>query len=140
MRMLLLISAVVLLSSPSIAAPHHKPEDNLNHLLDLADKYNTTLTQEYFVEDVSQLAEGRNMCEDKFFCKVYEILHKGQQRKEEKEIVRNLERITKGKNLNCTQLLQNVTPSPCSKPIPELLGHLKHCIQHRNLNGANNSD
>ncbi|KAG8008562.1 hypothetical protein GBF38_019778, partial [Nibea albiflora] len=59
MMMLLPVSALVLLVSPALTNPaHHRKSPNyLNHLFDLAGKYNRSITQ------------------DKFFCKVHEILN-----------------------------------------------------------------
>lgn len=142
MNLLMVVFAVALLVSPAVASPtHHKPEDNLNRIIDLAEKYNETLTKEFFVEDVSHLVEGG--CEDKFFCKVYDILHEHEhfgKRKEEKELMRNLKIFLNGRNSNCTELLKEVTSTGSSRPIPKLVEHLMTCIRQRNLSGAKKSN
>lgn len=46
MRMLLLVSSVVLLVSPAVASLTHQHfDENLNTVLDLAGKYNQSLTK-----------------------------------------------------------------------------------------------
>ncbi|XP_051257672.1 uncharacterized protein LOC127364299 [Dicentrarchus labrax] len=138
MGMLLLVSALVLLSavSPTIASPsphHHK---NLNIVFDMAQKYNESLSRMYFVEDVSSLADGANKCQDKFFCKVYMILREHEElinRSEERGLVKNLKKFVDGINANCTELLKDVVPSDVTKPIPSLLEHLTRCIQSLNM-------
>lgn len=139
--MLMLVSAVALLVNLAVANPTpHKPEDNLNHIIDLAEKYNETLAREFFVEDVSHLVEAG--CRDKFFCKVYDILHKHEhfgKRKEENELVRNLKVFLDGGNSNCTELLKEETSRGESRPIPSLVENLTTCIRQRNLAGAKKS-
>ncbi|XP_076607455.1 uncharacterized protein LOC143333293 [Chaetodon auriga] len=138
MRMLLLVPAVVLLVSLAAASPtHHRMDDNLKRTFDLAHKYNESLTEEFFVEDVSHLAVGRNKCEDKFFCKVYDILHKHEhfgKKNEEEQLVRNMKIFIDGRNPSCTELLKDLTPTRVKKPIPDLMRYLIQCIQSRNFN------
>ncbi|TMS14309.1 uncharacterized protein LOC113744351 [Larimichthys crocea] len=144
MMMLLLVSTLVLLVNPALTNPLHqqKSPNNLNHIFDLAENYNKSLAQAFFVEDVSHLAEGKNKCDDKFFCKVHDILNKfGKKhniidKKKEEGLVRNLEAYVDGRNINCTELLKDMVPSREERPIPVLIGHLMRCIQNRNLNGA----
>ncbi|KAL7389436.1 hypothetical protein ABVT39_003856 [Epinephelus coioides] len=138
MMMLLLVSAVALLVNLAAANPtHRKLEDNLNSIIDLAEKYNETLVKEFFVEDVSHLVEVG--CQDKFFCKVHDVLHKHEhfgKRKEEWELVRNLKIFLDGSNSNCTELLKEVTSKGESRPIPALVDNLTACIRQRNLTRA----
>ncbi|XP_078028678.1 uncharacterized protein LOC144464711 [Epinephelus lanceolatus] len=141
MMMLLLVSAAALLVNLAAASPpHRKLEDNLNSIIDLAEKYNETLVKEFFVEDVSHLVEAG--CQDNFFCKVYDVLHKHEhfgkrkEGKEEKELVRNLKIFLDGSNSNCTELLKEVTSKGESRPIPALVENLTACIRQRNLTRA----
>lgn len=138
--MLLLLPAVVLLGSLTVANPTHpKLNTNLKNIIDNAERYNESFTKEFFVEDVSHLAEGENRCQDAFFCKVKKILadHKNLTVRNDVAIVRlvkNLEEYIKGKNKNCPELLKGVTSTGVSKPIPDLVGYLIKCIKSRNLN------
>uniref|UniRef100_A0A671UXJ4 Uncharacterized protein n=1 Tax=Sparus aurata TaxID=8175 RepID=A0A671UXJ4_SPAAU len=140
MRTLLLVSAAVLLAGV-VAASTLPPSlnKNLKSIIDLAEEFNRTFSQAYFVEDVGHLAQGRNRCGDKFFCKVHDILHKhehfakGKEQKEEKDIVRNLDVYIRDRNANCAALLRNVTSTNVTKPIPELVKHLTDCIRSRNI-------
>ncbi|KAM8741651.1 interleukin-13 [Acanthopagrus schlegelii] len=140
MRTLLLVSAAVLLAG-LVHGGTIRLNENLKSIFDLAEKFNETFNQAYFVEDVGILAQGSNRCEDKFFCKVHDILHKhehfakGKEAKEEKDLVRNLDVYIRDRHANCTELLMNVTPSNDTKPIPVLVGHLTSCIRHKNLHG-----
>lgn len=40
---------------------------------------------------------------------------------------------------NCTELLKDVTPTDLKIPIPDFVGFLTRCIQHRNINGTNSN-
>lgn len=137
MRTLLLVSAAVLLAG-LVRGGTVRLNENLNSIIELAQKFNKTFNQAYFVEDVGTLAEGSNRCGDKFFCKVHDILHKHEhfaKGKEEKDLVRNLDVYIRDRHTNCTALLMNVTPSNDTKPIPDLVEHLTSCSRKMNLHG-----
>lgn len=141
--MLLLVAVVGMLLSPSFAKPHPMPEHNLYHIIDLAKKYNDSLTKKTFVEDVSDLTDGSNRCGTKFFCKVHEILENhakkyGHPHKKnaEMELVMNLSVYINSTNMNCNETLKQVTPSDQTKPLPVLVGFLEKCCKHKNLNAA----
>ncbi|KAK2882122.1 hypothetical protein Q8A73_022632 [Channa argus] len=98
---------------------------NLKHIIDLAEKYNQSLTWEFFVDDVSHLVDAG--CEHEFFCKVHDILHK--RGKHFEELVRNLDAFFNPRNVNCTVILKNVTTTGVSIQLPELMRHLIICIR-----------
>ncbi|CAK6957290.1 interleukin 4/13 [Scomber scombrus] len=139
MMMLLLISAVALLVSPAAVQPNHRPENNLNPIIDLVEKYNESVSKELFVEDVSHLAGGSGKCRDKFFCKVREILHSRKREEEEVKIVRNLDVYIKEQNFKCGEVLNGMNSTGITIPLPKLLDHLAQCSRHRNLLGADTS-
>ncbi|KAM9348374.1 uncharacterized protein ABDE67_010416 [Symphorus nematophorus] len=137
--MLLLVAAVILLVSPAVVSPAavtHNPPSNLEHIIDLARKYNSS--EEIFVKDVTHLAEGSHMCQETFFCKVHHILRNHQGQNElVKGIARNLKMyISRMYKKNCTEILHNMTPSNDQIPIPTLLEKLIKCSQHMNLHGS----
>nr|BCK59659.1 interleukin 4/13 [Seriola quinqueradiata] len=135
MMMLLLVSALALLVSPAVTSPTHH---NLKRIMDLAEKYNESLTREFFVEDVQNLFDTG--CGDMFFCKVHDILLKHEnitKRKDEGELVRNLNVFISRKNVNCTELLKDVTPTGNQIQIPRLMELLTKCIKQRNWIGGN---
>uniref|UniRef100_A0AAQ6IEC8 Interleukin 4/13A n=1 Tax=Anabas testudineus TaxID=64144 RepID=A0AAQ6IEC8_ANATE len=135
--MLLLVSALSLLVIPAIASPtHSKPDANLNIIIHLAEKYNESLTKEFFVDDVRPLVEAG--CEDKFFCKVYEILH--ERPEHAGKLVNNLRVFIEQKNINCTESLKDVTPTGVSIQLPELMRHLITCSQRRNFTKGKKND
>lgn len=136
--MLVLLPTVVLLIGLTDAnSTRRHSNENLNNIIDNAEKYNESFSREYFVEDVSHLAEGENKCKNVFFCKVHKILadHKNlTARHEEDVILGNLEVYIKQHIKNCPQLLKSVTPTGISKPIPDLVGYLEKCIRSKNFN------
>uniref|UniRef100_A0A3Q3WKL9 Uncharacterized protein n=1 Tax=Mola mola TaxID=94237 RepID=A0A3Q3WKL9_MOLML len=134
-RMLLLVSTAVLLVIAAVAIPAPRDaEPGLNIIFDMVKKYNQSIAKEFFVEDVSHLAEGINKCQDKFFCKVLEILRKHlDPKKDEGALVKALRENYK-KNVTCPEVLKNVTPTGISRPLPDLMNTLIKCIQFRNLN------
>uniref|UniRef100_A0A3B4WUH8 Uncharacterized protein n=1 Tax=Seriola lalandi dorsalis TaxID=1841481 RepID=A0A3B4WUH8_SERLL len=94
--------------------------------------------QEFFVEDVQNLFDTG--CGDMFFCKVHDILLKHEnitKRKDEGELVRNLNVFISRKNVNCTELLKDVTPTGNQIQIPRLMELLTKCIKQRNWIGGN---
>lgn len=138
----LLVSAVVLLLSSAVPSPTpHKPKGhpNLNSIVDLVTKYNTSLVE--FVDDVSLLVDAG--CENKFFCKVHDILHgrfgKRKMEEDEKEIVNNLKKFIDGTKANCAVLLKDETSANSCKTIPQLLNYLVKCIRKRNLGALKSS-
>lgn len=144
MSMLLLLFAVTVLLSPAVTKPAvTRPAQitaniNLNEIINDAESYNRSLTKDY-VDDVSHLAAGRNGCQDVFFCKVYDILHKHKhfgRSKEEKKLVANLKQFTHGFNEKCEDLIKKVTPNGVTIPVPTLLTHLVNCSRNRNFNGT----
>uniref|UniRef100_A0A3B5AQQ8 Uncharacterized protein n=1 Tax=Stegastes partitus TaxID=144197 RepID=A0A3B5AQQ8_9TELE len=139
MTVFLLVSVAALLDGSPVTAPAH--DLNLNHIIDLAVKYNQSLAKDYFVEDVQPLQEAG--CKDAFFCKVHDILHShdkfGKSNEAEKKLVKNLERYIKDKKMNCEVILKTVEKSNVTRPIPDLLGRLTACIQRKNLNGDTSS-
>ncbi|CAI5643076.1 unnamed protein product [Oreochromis niloticus] len=131
MMMFVLVSAVAMLINPYAANP--VPNDNLNRIIDLAEKYNKDLNERFFVDDVSYLAD--NGCGNNFFCKVNDILQKHAKNENERDIVRNLGIFIKESNMNCKEVLKKVRPSEKEQPLPDLLGNLTKCIQRRNFMG-----
>uniref|UniRef100_A0A3B5ADB3 Uncharacterized protein n=1 Tax=Stegastes partitus TaxID=144197 RepID=A0A3B5ADB3_9TELE len=123
MTVFLLVSVAALLDGSPVTAPAH--DLNLNHIIDLAVKYNQSLAK------------------DAFFCKVHDILHShdkfGKSNEAEKKLVKNLERYIKDKKMNCEVILKTVEKSNVTRPIPDLLGRLTACIQRKNLNGDTSS-
>ncbi|XP_040908011.1 uncharacterized protein LOC121191025 [Toxotes jaculatrix] len=139
MTILLLVSTVALLGNQAVAspAPHNV---NLNHIIDLAEKYNESLSKEFCVEDVRDLYESG--CDDTFFCKVHDILHKHEatvKHNQKEVIVRNLKNYLNGRNANCAELLKEVTPRGVESLLFKLLEYLKQCIQRIDFNGGNKS-
>ncbi|CAJ1063554.1 interleukin-13 [Xyrichtys novacula] len=140
----LLALAVVMLLSPSLVkSSGHTPRHNLQRIIDLAKKINESPSKDIFVEDVSRLAEGSDRCGDKFFCQVEKILEKhvknhGHPRKRhaETEILKNLNIYINSSNVNCNKTLENVTSSEEIKKVPQLVGFLSGCAQHKILNSA----
>ncbi|KAM9332829.1 uncharacterized protein KZ484_017975 [Pholidichthys leucotaenia] len=136
MMMILLVSAVALIS-PAVASPTHHLNSaqptrlNLKNIIELVESYNKTLTKGYFVEDVKYLADKG--CNDTFFCKVHEVLKNHSKNKDEHEIVSNLRMYIRGMKMNCEDLLRTVKKPPSEKPIPDLLESLRHCSQKRNF-------
>ncbi|XP_025766867.1 uncharacterized protein LOC106098362 [Oreochromis niloticus] len=131
MMMFVLVSAVAMLINPYAANP--VPNNNLNRIIDLAEKYNKDLNERFFVDDVSYLADSG--CGNNFFCKVNDILQKHAKNENEKDIVRNLGIFIKESNMNCKEVLKKVGPSEKEQPLPDLLGNLTKCIQRRNFMG-----
>lgn len=139
---LLLISAVALLVNPagsSSITRRSAASENLNEIIRSAEKYNRSLSKEFFVPDLEELVNDG--CKDEFFCKVHDILlehsHFGKRKnQEEQKIVRNLEIFISGLNPNCTVLVNPTAPTGSNtKPIPTLLEDLVTCIKRRNLGG-----
>lgn len=136
MVMFLLLSVVALLVNPAVSNPTpHKRAGTLqgNAIIDLAEIYNKTLNEQMFVENLWDIG-----CEDKFFCKAHDVLHAHERfgkSHTEKEIVRNLKSFTVGRNANCTELLEGVTPSGKTVQVPRLLDNVVHCIRERNFSG-----
>uniref|UniRef100_A0AAX7TKQ1 Interleukin 4/13A n=1 Tax=Astatotilapia calliptera TaxID=8154 RepID=A0AAX7TKQ1_ASTCA len=128
MMMLVLVSAALM--SPCAANPVRSL--NLDHIIDLADQYNKTMYEKFYVEDVTHLVKSG--CRNKFFCRVHDILKK-HDRTEDKKIVRNLDVFFKEGNVNCTEELINVPHATTEKPIPFLLENLANCIRRRNFMG-----
>ncbi|KAM3600744.1 uncharacterized protein V6R79_001707 [Siganus canaliculatus] len=139
---LLLFTVTVLLSpavtSPAVTRPQFTPNPNLKTIIVEAELYNKSLTKDY-VDDVSHLAAGRNGCQEVFFCKVHDILHKHKHfggSKEENKLVENLRQFIRGFNKKCGDLLEKVTSNGVTTPVPTLLSHLVACSQNRNFNGT----
>ncbi|XP_078121520.1 uncharacterized protein LOC144527409 [Sander vitreus] len=131
--MFLMVSAVALLVGPAVASPTPHINENGKSIIDLVDKYNASLSTEYFVDKV---VKGK--CGAFFFCKVHNILHHHQHygnMTEEKLLVRNLKQYIDSINKigNCKELLKEVTSTGTKIPIPKLLENLTECIKERNL-------
>ncbi|TDH05219.1 hypothetical protein EPR50_G00139580 [Perca flavescens] len=131
--MFLMVSAVALLVGPAVANPTPHLNENGKSVIDLVDKYNESLSREYFVDEVV-----KGDCGALFFCKVHHILHHHQlygNMTEEKQLVRNLKQYIDSipKMGNCKELLKDGTNTGIKKPIPNLLKNLTECIQQRNL-------
>ncbi|RVE64064.1 hypothetical protein OJAV_G00142710 [Oryzias javanicus] len=128
---LLLVSGVVQLFSLGACAPHKNAlHPNLKDIITDIEKYNNSINNEYFVEDVQDLADGG--CPDAFFCKVYHILKNHTHFSSEHKIVKNLEMFINSQN--CEEK-PKANENPVKKPITELLQFLKKCSQHRNTHG-----
>uniref|UniRef100_A0A669C477 Uncharacterized protein n=1 Tax=Oreochromis niloticus TaxID=8128 RepID=A0A669C477_ORENI len=127
MMMFVLVSAVAMLINPYAANP--VPNNNLNRIIDLAEKYNKDLNERFFVDDVSYLADSG--CGNNFFCKVHDILQKHAKNENERDIVRNLGIFIKESDMNCKEVLKKVRPSEKEQPLPGLLENLTRCIRYR---------
>uniref|UniRef100_A0A665UI71 Interleukin n=1 Tax=Echeneis naucrates TaxID=173247 RepID=A0A665UI71_ECHNA len=136
MKIAMMMMMMLFLVAPlAVANPH----PNLRRAIELAEKYNHSVTQEFYVEDVQHLYESG--CGDTFFCKVSEILHKHgniTKRKEEEELVRNLEMFSKHRNVSCKELLMDLPPKRNEIQIPKLMDFLCKCIRQRNFHGDRN--
>uniref|UniRef100_A0A3Q3GJA0 Interleukin n=1 Tax=Labrus bergylta TaxID=56723 RepID=A0A3Q3GJA0_9LABR len=127
--MLLVLPALYLLVYSLIIFLHILFETNLKHLIPFY------VVQKLFVEDVSLLAEGKEPCGNKFFCKVHQILEKHEKIKKDIHFVHVLETyINETLNVNCMETLKNVTTSVENKSMSVLLENLLKCCQYRNLN------
>ncbi|KAF6720199.1 hypothetical protein FQA47_023018 [Oryzias melastigma] len=136
---LLLVSGVVQLFSLAACAPRkNELHLNLKDIITDIEKYNDSIMNEYFVEDVQDLADAG--CQDAFFCKVLHILknheHFSNADRQEHKIVKNLVAYTTSQNIVCEEK-PKAGGNPVKKPIPELLGFLKKCSRQRNTQGRN---
>uniref|UniRef100_A0A3Q1IBF8 Uncharacterized protein n=1 Tax=Anabas testudineus TaxID=64144 RepID=A0A3Q1IBF8_ANATE len=148
MRILLLLCAAAVLLHPAVVRCDRFKSDvrrNLNHVCDLAKRFykNTHsghscyVLQRIFVEDVSHLTQGRNNCEDKFFCKVQDILANQKYFCSTNEtLVRNLETYNNHRNVNCTETMEGMNTTGDEITVSMLLKHLINCIRLRNFRGT----
>uniref|UniRef100_A0A4W6EZX3 Uncharacterized protein n=1 Tax=Lates calcarifer TaxID=8187 RepID=A0A4W6EZX3_LATCA len=144
MRILVLVSAVALLASPAVVSLHniHKPNvrRNLIRAFELAGHCNASRTkQELFVEDVSHLAKCKNHCENKFFCKVQEILDKHQNVCEitvQETLTRTLKMYNIDRNVNCTLTLQGNKEAAFYTKLPMFFESVIHYLQIKNFMGS----
>ncbi|CAG11722.1 unnamed protein product [Tetraodon nigroviridis] len=90
-----------------------------------------------FVECLSNLTEGPQMCKRPFFCKVHDILENRKNKKtpeknHEMKILRDLERYLDFHNVTCSRVLKNVTTSTTTELMPQFWEKVERCIQHHN--------
>uniref|UniRef100_A0A671UWI6 Interleukin 4/13A n=1 Tax=Sparus aurata TaxID=8175 RepID=A0A671UWI6_SPAAU len=135
MKMLLLVSAVALLVSAAHIQASEGNRIKLNAIYDQADKCKKSLTEDIFVESVSNLTQGRDRCGDKFFCKVQQILLNKQEDfcGNKMVLVRTMREFNR--NVQCENKLQGVT-SNVEVQLSKLLTHVITCIRHRNFYGT----
>ncbi|CAN9501773.1 unnamed protein product [Ophioblennius macclurei] len=128
MKMLLLVSAAILLAGPALMFPAL----SLNHIIDIIDKPNKTLNEDVFVEKVPHAG-----CKEEFFCKVHHILQKNaafRANTDGEKIVRNLGHHINGTKLSCPVVPKNRTIAVTIK-LGALLESLKECIREFNFSG-----
>nr|AXL14381.1 Interleukin 4/13 a [Sparus aurata] len=139
MKMLLLVSAVALLVSLAHIQASEGNWIKLNAIYDQADKCKKSLTEDIFVESVSNLTQGRDRCGDKFFCKVQQILLNKQEDfcGNKMVLVRTVKEFNRNvrAGVQCENKLQGVT-SNVEVQLSRLLTHVITCIRHRNLYGT----
>ncbi|XP_051257355.1 uncharacterized protein LOC127364149 [Dicentrarchus labrax] len=138
MKMLLLVSAVALLvnSAAVSARPHNVTQQNL--IFDLVEKCIESRSQT-FVDDVSHLAKGSRKCEDRFFCKVHDVLRNTKdvcKEEDRKVLVETLHAYNTGRNVQCENTLQGMTSTGIEIEVSSFLEHVKRCVRHRNFHGT----
>ncbi|KAJ0003958.1 hypothetical protein NQD34_010172 [Periophthalmus magnuspinnatus] len=90
-----------------------------------------------YVDSASDFSHGPGRCGDKFFCVVYDIVHKHRnatQHGEHKALMRSLNNTISHKNINCTIVMENPQNTTVWLKMSDFLSDIKRCVQCRMLN------